>query len=156
MCSDEIFESSSKPELLGADVQTLYPSLCPLGTADIAAEAVRNSKVSFKGIDFKFLIIYLFLIIGVGGLRSLGLNAFIPMRKDRKCKSMSLIGKKNRTMDNWHVETDQLSDENKIEMVAAMVKISTLVLMKSTCYSFRAVFIYNVMVLVLDCAQVLR
>ena len=134
--SEEIFDVGSTPVLLGADVKTLYPSLCPMGTAEMAAQAVKKTKVSFKGFDFKFLIVYLFLILGATGLKSLGLNGFIPVKKERNCNSRSLIGKKNRSMDNWEVDSDQLSEKNKTDMIAAMIKLSTIVLMKTTCYSF--------------------
>ena len=133
---NEMFDSTSTPVLLGADVKTLYPSLCPMGTAELAANALKKTMISFKGFDFKFLIVYLFLLLGAKGLNSLDLEEFIPVKKDRKCNSRSLLGRNNRLMDNWQVNTDQLSEKNKIDMISAMIKISTLVLMKTTCYSF--------------------
>ena len=95
-----MFDSTSTPVLLGADVKTLYPSLCPMGRAELAANAVKKTMISFRGFDFKFLIVYLFLLLGAKGLHSLDLKEFIPVKKDRKCNSKSLLGRNNRLMDN--------------------------------------------------------
>ena len=75
---------SDKPVMVAADVKALYPSIDKIGGAELAARAVRKSKISFKSIDFAMLSIYLFLVVGASGFRDAGLEKYTPMKNDRK------------------------------------------------------------------------
>ena len=55
---------SVKPILLGADVVALYPSIDAVAGAQLVSEAILRSNVSFEGIDFDWLSVYLYVVIG--------------------------------------------------------------------------------------------
>ena len=54
-------ETDSDPVMLGGDVKTLYPSLDCVATSEMAAQAVRDTKIMFGGIDYNRLSVYLTL-----------------------------------------------------------------------------------------------
>ena len=55
---------SVRPLFLGGDAVALYPSMDIVGTPEVVTQAVIDSKVEFKNIDYKRLLIYLFLLLG--------------------------------------------------------------------------------------------
>ena len=131
---------TKRPVFVGADVCALYPSLDMVGTAELVAEAVRRSTVCFKSIDYEILSIYLLLTVGEQGMRETGLGRFIPTRKKEiKSTAMSLNATINRKFDNWQTKCEDMDAKDKIEMLALLVKISSLVMMKTTCYLFGGV-----------------
>ena len=73
-----------RPILLGADVSTLYPSMDALGTAELAAKSVRETRVEFEGINYDILAVYIFLLLGSQVMSKIGLSRSIPRRKDTK------------------------------------------------------------------------
>ena len=48
----------SKPILVGADVVALYPSIDAVAGAELVFEAVMDTKVDFKGVNYDWLSIY--------------------------------------------------------------------------------------------------
>ena len=115
----------------------LYPSMDMLGTTELVARAVIESKVEYKNIDLKFLLVYLYLVIGYEGLKESGLGDYVPKRsKWKDTSARSLASKINRDMNNWCVKVDDMSWEEKRMLIALMVKVATLALLDSTCYSF--------------------
>ena len=55
---------NGKRLFIGADAVALYPSLDRVATARIAGNSVRTTRTKFGGINYVFLCIYLFLIMG--------------------------------------------------------------------------------------------
>ena len=51
--------------------------------AKIAANAVRNTKVAFMGLDYYYLLVYLYLylVLGMSEMNRLGLSGCIPRTK---------------------------------------------------------------------------
>ena len=47
------------PVMVGADVVALYPSMDGVVTAELAAQSIRETNVSFKGVDYKVLAVYI-------------------------------------------------------------------------------------------------
>ena len=92
-------------------------------------------KIKFTGIDFKYLAVYLYLVLGPLTLINLGLGHCIPSRTI-KTNARSLSAMCNRDMRNWTINICGLSDDDKRKMIAQMVKIGNLVTMRTTCYSF--------------------
>ena len=93
---------NSEPLLLGADVISLYPSLDGIAVAKLTGNAVRKTKVAFSGINYLFLCVYLYLIIGGDEMRKLGLGSCVPKKKKKKDEGVkSLAATLNRETENW-------------------------------------------------------
>ena len=134
--SDEIMQDFNKtPIMVGGDVVALYPNMDVTSTAELSARAVRESGIRLKGVDYKRLAVYLYLVLGPLMMVSLGLGECVPKRL-LKSTACSLASTSNRDMSNWSLEWENLSEVVKREMCAQMVKIGNLVTMESTCYSF--------------------
>ena len=124
--------------MVGADVCALYPAMDQVATGEIAAQAIRDSTICFKGMDYKSLAIYLFLNLGPDVMLDIGLGEIIPMRigDSENVTSRSLLSRSNKIWENWYVDVAMLTDDMKREMIAQMIKLAILVMMTSTCYSF--------------------
>ena len=130
-------EESARPVFFGSDVVALYPNLEPTSVARIAANAVRKSKVHIKGINYYFLIVYLFLVLGVNEMSKAGLSECIPKKKKTSDDNIkSLAAEKNRDLTNWNFDHIELNEEIKVELLANMVQIMVLLLTSTTCYKF--------------------
>ena len=130
-------DKSQRPVFIGGDAVALYPSMDIVGTAEMVAQAVERTKIEFKEVDYASLSIYLFLLIGEEGFRENGLKEYTPERKVWKnSEAKSLTAKINRDINNWCVKTDNLDKSTQRKMFALMIKLATLALMDSTCYSF--------------------
>ena len=125
----------SDPIMLGVDVKTLYPSLDCVATSELAAKAVRDTKIKFGGIDYNRLSVYLTLSLGEEILNKNGLFHIIPKRQD-KSKAISLSAKNNKDLSGWDLENRMYSDKDKKEMVALLIQINTIILMSCHIYSF--------------------
>ena len=137
--AESIQDFDKKPVFFGADVCTLYPSLDILGTADLASRSVLESNVRFEGINVKMLAIYLFLVLGRRTMHKLGLGKIIPQRMNNKSQAVSLNASSNRDSMEWSMCEDSVTEKVLKAMLAALVKVLTIVLMKSTCYTFGGV-----------------
>ena len=126
---------NGKRLFIGADAVALYPSLDRVATARIAGNSVRTTRTKFGGINYVFLCIYLFLIMGTQGMKNAGLSECIP-RKKGKSVAKSLSSTVNRNLDEWDLDDIKFTDSNKREMVATMVQIAVLTLTSTTCYTF--------------------
>ena len=132
-----IQDMSQKPVLIGGDAVALYPSMDMVETTEMVARTALETSVRFRNIDFKFLLVYLFLILGADVLSESGLGEFIPKRKKWKdSKACSLAAQLNRDIDNWHVKVDNLSWQEEKLLIALLLKVAILAVMDSTCYSF--------------------
>ena len=132
-----LHDFTARPVLIGGDAIALYPSMDTVGTTELVAQAVIESKIKFKNIDLKFLLIYLYLVLGEDVLIENGLKEYIPTRsKWKDTKARSLASQINRCMANWHVNTDDITWQEERMLVALMLKVAILALMDSTCYSF--------------------
>ena len=108
-----------------------------VGTTELVAKAVAESKVKFSSINLKYLLVYLFLVLGGDILEENGLGNYIPKRiKWKNSKAKALSSKINRELNNWSVNTDDMSWEEERMLVTLMIKVSILALMDSTCYLF--------------------
>ena len=87
---------NTKPILLGADVEALYPNMERTATGGMIYQAVLESDVSFQGINYELLAIYLFLVMGRNLMYKAGLEDCIPRRRFDKSKARSLGAKINR------------------------------------------------------------
>ena len=132
-----IQDFSEKPVLIGGDAIALYPSLDMVGTVEMIAEVIVKSKVVFKNIDLNRLLVYLTLVLGEDTLKDYGLGPLIPKRsKWVESKAKSLSCKINKELNNWIVNTENISWEEERMLVALAMKCAMLALMNSTCYSF--------------------
>ena len=122
------------------DAVALYPSMDPLGTAEMVFESVLESNILFKNIEFKWLITYIYLVLGEEIFHDHEMSQYIPKRVLKKgkkvSKAKSLAANVNREPSNWIVRTEGLSEGMKKLLVAILVKTLLIVLMDSTCYTF--------------------
>ena len=99
---------------MGGDAVALYPSMDNIGTSEIVTRAVIQSKVEFRNIDYRRLLIYLYLLLGRETLNIYGLGQYTPVRCNWvKSKAKSLASKINRNLDNWVVNITGLTEEEK-------------------------------------------
>ena len=126
---------NAKPLLLGADVEALYPNLDKEVTGQIMYKAVMESDISFNGIDYERLSVYLFLTLGAGLMNKCGLGDCIPMRCEHS-EARSLGAKSNREMSGWRCKSYNFTQHNKKMMVGRLIQILTIILMSTSCYSF--------------------
>ena len=113
----------------------LYPSLNQIETAAITANAVRDSNVYFQDISYDELTVYLALTIGKEGMNKWGVGHCYP-KKLTDDDQLSLNSKINRNMMNWECLKEQYSEDDKKNLLAAMIQVATLVLMQTSCYAF--------------------
>ena len=116
-------------------MKTLYPSLDTVSTSQIAAQAIRETHISFGGIDYDRLSVYLTLTLGENLMNKSGLYHIIPSRSDDS-KATSLAAENYRDLSGWRVGLKRFSDTDKREMVALLVQINTILLMSSHIYTF--------------------
>ena len=77
------------------------------------------------------------MVLGEEGLRDSGLYEYIPKRtKWKDSKACSLAAQLNRDMNNWKVNIDNMSWEEKRLLIALVLKVAMLAIMDSTCYTF--------------------
>ena len=130
-------DTTVKPVLIGGDAIALYPSMDMVETAELVAKTVIESRVEFKHINLKYLLVYLKLVLGDEILKENGLGDYIPQRTNwKESKAKSLSCQINKNMDNWSISTEALMWEEERMLVALMIKCAVLALMDSTCYSF--------------------
>ena len=128
-------DMEGKPVLFGCDVVGLYPNLDPISVAHVTAQAVKNTKIKFKAVNFYYLIIYLVLVLGVGQMEKMGLGQCI-VKKKKKNNINSLAATSNRDLDTWDFSGIELNDKNKKDLIAATLQIMILLLTSTTCYKF--------------------
>ena len=132
-----IQDFSQTPILLGGDAVALYPSMEAEGSSEMVYEAVMDSKIAFRNINYDYLLVYLFLILGIEGLREYKLGHLVPRRKSSKeCNARSLSATVNRDMGKWSIPSGDITEQEKKKLVALMLKVAVLAAMDSTCYTF--------------------
>lgn len=124
-----IQDMEGEPILMGADVIGLYPNLDPVSVAKITSEAVMNSKVSFGGFNYMYLMVYLLLVLGQSELEKAGLGDCIPRRKI-KSESTSLSRKVNKDINSWDFSQITLNEYKKRKMI--MIHLMVLLLTSMT------------------------
>ena len=127
---------SQKPIFLGADVVSLYPNMEKTHTGELIYRSVKECDISFNGIDYGRLAVYLFLVMGRAVMTCCGLEECIPVRLGKESNARSLGAKKNREMSNWSINAEHFSEQLKREMLARLMQIQTIILMSSSCYTF--------------------
>ena len=100
--------------------------------AKIAANAVRETKIKFSGINYYFLTVYLLLGLGIEGMYKNGLGECIPRRK-LKSKARSLSTLNIRNMNNWDFSKVKLTPKLKVEMLATLIQVAVLAKVSTTC-----------------------
>ena len=113
---EEMQDFEKTPILVGGDVVGLYPNMDIISTAELSARALEESDINWRGIDYIWLSIYLFLVLGPVTMVNLGLGACVPVRLF-KSKARSLSSLQNRDKGNWWLDTDSIT-------------------INTTCYSF--------------------
>ena len=133
--TQEIQNFELKPMLVGADVISLYPNLDGIAISKMVGNAIRNTKVTFNGINYLFLCVYIFLVLGGEEMDRVGLGECKPKRR-KKSEARSLASTMNRDLDHWNFENIKFTEKKKKEMVALMAEIAVLTLISTTCYTF--------------------
>ena len=131
-----IQDMEGKPIMMGCDVVSLYPNLEPVAVAQLTADAVMNTKVQFKGVNFYFLLIYLVIVLGKNQMIKLGLADYVPIYKEKEGQSQSLAAKNNRNTENWDFSHIMMKEEDKKRLIAYVIQIMILLMTTTTCYTF--------------------
>ena len=131
----DLQDFTQKPIMVGGDVVGLYPNMDIVATAELSARALVESDIHVKGVDYKYLAVYLFLVPGPVTMVNLGLGHCVPYRLI-KSSANSLAASSNRELNNWKLDVDTPRDSDKQLLLAQMLKIGNLVAMETTCYSF--------------------
>ena len=126
----DLQDFTQKPIMVGGDVVGLYPNMDIVATAELSARAMVESDIHVKGVDFKALAVYLFLVLGPVTMVNLGLGHCVPYRLI-KSSANSLAASSNRELNNWRLDVDTLRDSDKRLLLAQMLKIGNLVAMES-------------------------
>ena len=91
--------------------------------------------MSFNGINYLFLCVYIYLVLGPEEMKKYNLGECIPKRT-KHSDAKSLAANVNRDLDKWNFDEVNFTERNKKELIALMVEISVLALISTTCYTF--------------------
>ena len=108
--TQEIQSFELKPMLVGADVISLYPNLDGIAISKMVGNAIRNTKVTFNGINYLFLCVYIFLVLGGEEMDRVGLGECKPKRR-KKSEARSLASTMNRDLDHWNFENIEFTEK---------------------------------------------
>ena len=72
-----------------------------IGTTEMIARVALESDVEFRNINYSYLLVYLYMVLGEEVFRENGLEEYIPVRTNWKdSKARSLSSQINRDMKN--------------------------------------------------------
>ena len=87
-----IQDRSSKLEIIGLDVEALYPSLEAIQVANIVYQAVMESKIKFRGVNYQEGARYIALTSTEQECRLGPLRRILPWRRFVHCTRQGVTG----------------------------------------------------------------
>ena len=124
----DLQDFTKPPVMVGGDVVGLYPNMDIISTAELSSRVVQETDITFSGVNYKMLAIYLFLVLGPLTMINLGLGGCVPRRLS-KTQATSLASRENRKLHNWDFDDSVLTEKIKRLMLGEMLKIGNLVTM---------------------------
>ena len=130
-------------DIIGSmDVEALYPSLDIDFTVDKVCEMLYNSKVTFEGINYKELGLYLSLVKNDEELQQMGLHRVCPKRRARRGPRPNLTGcgtrvdEKKRHQPWIFPNLSRVSMDMKRKMLVEAVRVVLKTLLETHTYNF--------------------
>ena len=138
---EEIQNFEVKMEVIGADVEALYPSLDMKECARIVEIEVMRSTVKWEDIDYLEGTRMIALNRSAQYCRSHPLQRVLPVRRKRTGSRPGVTGKgpmgpRRGDQEQWRFPTVKLTQEEKRMIVAEVVKIITEVMFETHLYTF--------------------
>ena len=138
----EMIHDFGKPmEVIGWDVNALYPSLDWETTQGVVKEAIINSKIKWEDIDYMEGCRYIALNLSGEECRSSNLSRILPVRRAKTgvrpgVKGPGPMGAEPHDQEQWRFPEVTLTEEEKKEVITAVVAIATKNLFSNHLYTF--------------------
>ena len=140
--SQEMIQDFSKPlEIIGWDVNALYPSLDWETTEGVIREAVMESNIKWEDIDIMEGCRYIALNLSAEDCRKSNLARILPVRRSKNgvrpgVKGAGPMGSEPHDQEQWRFPEVTIKEEEKREVIATVVAIATKVLFSNHLYTF--------------------
>ena len=136
-----IQDKASRMEIIGADVEALYPSLEAVQVANIVYQAVMDSDIKFKGVNYQEGARYIALTSTEQECRLGPLRRVLPWRRYVHGTRPGITGEgpagaDTGDQDQWEFPRVQLTRLEKRLIVAKTMHTAVLTLFKTHCYTF--------------------
>ena len=134
-------DKSSRLEIIGADVEALYPSLEAVQVANIVYQAVMDSNIKFKGVNYQEGSRYIALTSTEQECRLGPLRRVLPWRRYVHGTRPGITGAgpagaETGDQEQWEFPKVQLTKLEKRLIVAKTMHTAVLTLFKTHCYTF--------------------
>ena len=127
---------------LGADVETMFPSLEAEQVAKLVADEFMRTKFDVDEVNYKQLGIYIALNWSPGKIRIEGLHRVCPRRKYNKGPKPTIHGKEakggksDEGDSKWEFEGNEPNEWEKKKLVASAIQIGIIASFKHHVYCF--------------------
>jgi hypothetical protein len=121
--------------VVGADVEALFPNLADIEVANICFEAVLNSKIAFKNINYRKALLYIAISMNKTDQRTSPLWRVLPRRTSQGGVRPGVTSSPDNE-EHWYFPGAELTLNDKRLIVATVVKIGVLVMMNTHVYTW--------------------
>jgi hypothetical protein len=141
-----IQDKSKTMEVVGADVEALYPSLSEIQVAEIIYKAIMETEVGFRGINYLEGAKYIVLNSTAKECRISPLKRILPIRRHDNGTRPGItgedpIGPHPGDQNQWSFPPNvRLTTREKRMIIATVMKIAVLVLFRTHVYEFGGKF----------------
>ena len=141
---EDLDTTTSKRAVVGSiDAQALYPSLRIKETAAICGEAVRESNITFTGIDYRTAMIFLAISMTEEEKRETGMDKYLPTKPPTRGRKTTLATpeitgdrhEREYKESKWS-ETIGLTPSQEKEVLGKVIEISIRLVMTNHVYRF--------------------
>ena len=134
-------DRSSPMVIIGSDVESLYPSLDADQVAEIVHDAVMRATITFDGVHYQEECRYIVLNSSEQECRASPLRRVLPRRRyvngtRPEVTGAGPMGAESGDQNQWKFRNVELSDLEKRQIVAMVIKIAVRMLFKRHVYSF--------------------
>ena len=145
VCWDDLQDKSKPVEIVGADVESLYPNLSDTHVADIVYKAIIETDVKFENINYKEAVRYLALNWTEKECRMSDVRRTLPWRLSKQGSRPGMTGTGPMGPDEgrvcqWTFPTVTLTELEKKKIFANVMRIAVLTMFRSHIYSFDDTF----------------
>ena len=134
-------EIAPKDLMVGSlDVESLYPSIDTKVAAKVCRDRVKNSKLSFLGIDYQWALLYLSVTMSPAEIVDAKLQGVLPRRNNKQGRKSTINTTSTMTTDDlqkwWYPKPPTLlTAEEKQMIMGCIVKLLVKIVLEhmSTC-----------------------
>ena len=123
-------------EVVGADVEALYPNLVDIEIANICYDAVIKSKIKFTNINYRKALLYLAINMNKTDQRTSSLWRVLP-RRTSKGGVRPGVTSSPENEDHWYFPPGEMTSSEKRMVVAMVIKVGILLMMDTHVYSWK-------------------